>query len=133
MKDKPENRRHRRNAGFTLVEMLLVMMIIGVLATVVVLQFAGMSDEARRTATYKSIVTIEQAIQTYEIMAGAYPKSAEDLTAPVGNLKKGILKRGALADAWGTPFQIRFNGDDYEIRSAGPDRVMGSEDDLYNE
>jgi len=130
---KTENQpRRNRNAGFTLVEMLLVMMIIGVLATVAVINFAGASDEARRIATYKSIATIEQAIQTYEIITGSNPKSMEDLTTPVGSFKKGILKKGALNDGWGIPFQLKISGDDFEIRSAGPNKVMGDSDDLTN-
>ena len=132
MNKQKNQRRRNRNAGFTLVEMLLVMMIIGVLAAVAVINFKGASEEARRTATYRSIVTIEQAIQTYEIVTGSNPKSIEDLTSPVGSFKNGILKKNALNDGWATPFQLKFNGDDFEIRSAGPDRVMGSADDLTN-
>ena len=132
-KQHQNQHRRNRNAGFTLVEMLLVMMIIGVLATVAVFQFQGMTDEARTTATYKSIVTIEQAIQTYEIVTGSIPKSLEDLTSPVGSFRKGILKKRNLSDGWGTPFQLKFSGDDYEIRSAGKDRTMGTSDDITNE
>ena len=130
-KQHQKQRRRNRNAGFTLVEMLLVMMIIGVLAAVAVMNLKGASEDARRTATYKSIVTIEQAIATYEIVTGSNPKSIEDLHAPVGSFRNGILKKG-LVDGWGTPFQLKFNGDEFEIRSAGPDRAMGSADDLTN-
>ena len=129
--DKTDTQR-RRNLGFTLVEMLLVMMIIGVLATVVVLNFAGMSDEARRTSTYASITNIEKACETYEIITGSNPKSIDDLTTPIGGSKKGLLKKGQLNDAWGVPFQIKFSGNEFEIRSAGADRQMGTEDDLTN-
>jgi general secretion pathway protein G len=131
--DKPETqqRRHRRNAGFTLVEMLLVMMIIGVLATVVVMSTGNTGKEARITATRASIQTIKMAIQTYEMRAGYYPKSMEDLQNPIGNDEEGLLPKN-IADAWGTPFQLKFDGNKYEIRSAGPDRQMGTADDITN-
>jgi len=88
--------------------------------------------DSRNTATRASMMSIETAIQTYEIMTGEFPKDIEDLTNPVGTFEKGILKKGVLNDAWGTPFQIKFNGDEYEIRSAGPDKIMGTADDLTN-
>ena len=126
-----ETRKNRRNAGFTLVEMLLVMMIIGTLAAVAVIQVGGMSQKAKIDATRVSISSIENAIQTFEIMTGSYPKAAEELTAPIGS-SKGLLKPNALIDSFGTPFQIKFSGDSWEIRSAGPDKQMGNGDDITN-
>ena len=124
-------RKKRRNLGFTLVEMLLVMTIIGLLAAVVVVQFGNIGERARINATRASISSINTAVQTFEIMAGSYPKSLEELTAPVGD-NPGLLKKEALVDAWGQPFQIKFSGKTYEIRSSGPDKQMGNDDDLTN-
>jgi len=126
-----ETRKNRRNAGFTLVEMLLVMMIIGVLATVVVVNFTGLGQRTRIDATRASITSIKTAIQTFEITTGNYPKSLEELTAPIGN-SPPLLDKALLNDPWGTPFQIKFSGDTFEIRSAGPDKQMGNGDDITN-
>ena len=97
----------------------------------VVVQFGGLGREARINATRASITSIETAIKTFEIMTGNYPKSADELTAPIGN-NPPLLKKAALLDSWSTPFQLKFTGDSYEIRSAGPDKQMGNEDDLTN-
>jgi len=129
-----ENREPKRHAqaGFTLVEMLLVIMIIGVLAAVAVVQVGGFGDTARITATHTSIKAIDTAIQTYNISTGSFPNSIEDLTSPLAGHKQGLLDKKRLNDAWGTPFQLKFSGDSYEIRSAGKDRQMGTDDDLHN-
>jgi len=113
-------------------------MIFGLLTTMAFMLVAATysptsrNQQSRVTATYRSIVTIEQAIQVHEIVTGEYPKSIEDLTKPVGTFDKGILKQGALNDGWGTPFQIKFNGDEVKIRSAGPDKIMETADDITN-
>ena len=129
--DKPNTQHRRRNHGFTLVEMLLVMMIIGVLATVVVVQFGNIGRDARITATRASIQAITTAAKTFELKAGYYPKSMEEMQTPIGSDDEALLPKN-LADQWGTPFQYKLNGNSFEIRSAGPDRQMGSQDDLTN-
>ena len=124
------NRKQRRTLGFTLVEMLLVMTIIGVLATIVVMNFTGLAGESKVNATRASIQTISMAMQTYEFRTGSYPKSIEELTVPIGNTPAPLPK--GMVDAWGTPFTVKALDQSYEIRSAGPDREMGNADDITN-
>ena len=124
-------RKKRRNPGFTLVEMLLVMTIIGVLATVVVVNFSGMGKDSRIKTTRLSIANIGTAIQTFEMNTGNYPKSLDELTAPLGD-NEPLLTAGQLNDSWGTPFQVKFTGKKYEIRSAGKDGQIGTDDDITN-
>jgi len=115
-----------------------IILIIGFLAAIaivfVALQMESIDEKGtRHIATSKQIVTIKQAIQTYEILTGEYPKSVEDLTSPVGPFKKGILRNNWLKnDGWGTPFQLTFHDDRIEIRSAGLDKKFGTADDLVN-
>lgn len=125
------SRKLRRRVGFTLVELLLVIAILGILGTVVVVNFGGESDKARKTATLTSIGAINQAIQIYKMNTGRYPKSLDDLTVGI-NDDEPLLKADSLNDAWGMPFTYKLDGKKYVIRSAGADGVEGTEDDLTN-
>lgn len=123
--------RKKRRAGFTLVELLLVIAILGILGTVVVVNFGGASDNARKTTTLTSIGQINSAIQVYKMNTGRLPKSLDDLTVGI-NDEEPMLKAGALNDAWGMPFEYKVDGRKYSIISAGPDGTLGTEDDLTN-
>lgn len=125
-----QNRKHRR-AGFTLVELLLVITILGILGTVVVVNFASAGDDARKATTLTSINAISQACEVYRMKTGRLPRSIEDLTTGI-NDDEPLLKAGALNDAWGIPFEYKAEGKKYTIRSAGMDGVMNTEDDLTN-
>ena len=93
---------------------------------------SGYSSNTLIIATRVSIQSIERAIETYKTMTGDYPKSVDDLIVPIGDKPPLLLGKGALVDSWGTPFRITFDGDTYEIRFAGPDRQMGTRDDITN-
>ncbi len=122
----------RRNAGFTLVELLLVVAILGILAGMVVVNLSGQSESARISATRASISAIGTAISVYETETSRLPDSLEQLTQSTQD-RPGLLRQQDLRDSWGQPFQYRRTGRfEYEIRSAGPDMQMGTEDDITN-
>lgn len=118
--------------GFTLIEMLLVVAIIGVLAAVVVVTFPGRERKAMIQATRGSIANVCTAIDVYETDTGRYPPSLQSLISSDGAANwSGPYIRGAPADAWGTPLSYTLRGDtDYEVRSAGPDAQMSTGDDI---
>lgn len=131
------NKRERiaRCGGFTLVEVLLVVAILGILATIVVVNVAGRGDEARRSATRASIANLGSALDHYEVDTGRYPQSLDSLINNDGspNWHGPYIKGGVLApDSWGTAFGYTVRENGYELRSAGPDKAMGSADDLTN-
>ena len=129
---KKEEKRNSKKAGFTLVELLLVVTILGVLAGIAVMNLGGTGEEARIKATQSDIATIQQAVTTYEIRTGKYPSSIEDLTKDIDG-QKGLLDTSALTDKWGTKFGFKNEGGGYfEIRSAGPDAQKNTADDLFN-
>ncbi|HOE61048.1 MAG TPA: type II secretion system protein GspG [Kiritimatiellia bacterium] len=131
-KERDEKRRRSRRGGFTLVELLLVVCILGILAAVVIPNIMGHDEEARRQATRTSITAIEQAVQIFAMRHnGKLPDSLDELTVGTDDAP-GLLKEGALNDSWGTPFTYTKTGKKFKIVSAGPDGEVGTDDDLTN-
>ncbi|MBP5511743.1 MAG: type II secretion system protein GspG [Kiritimatiellae bacterium] len=123
----------RNNAsGFTLVELLMVVCILGILYAGAKLIFTGQDQEARITTTRGSINTIEQAIQIFNMKHnGKFPDTLEELTQGTDE-NPGLLKEAALNDSWGTPFNYSHKGRKIVIVSAGPDCNFGTDDDITN-
>lgn len=125
--------------GFTLIEIMLVVIILGVLAAMVVPKLTGRSDEARRSVAKTDIESnIPLALDLYEVDTGAYPSELNDLTsAPSGvtNWKGPYLKKKPL-DPWGRPYVYVYPGehneDSYDLSSNGKDGNSGGEDDVNN-
>ena len=131
MDKSDKSARHIRQGGFTLVELLLVVAILGILATVAIMNVGGMSDEAREKATRTSIGAIEQAARMFEIRTGKYPDSIDQLTQPLGD-RPALLDKKAMNDQLGNPFTFKKTSNFIEIRSAGKDGAMNTQDDLVN-
>jgi general secretion pathway protein G len=137
----PTPSRLRRHQGFTLVEMLLVLVILATLAAIVIPKFAGRSQQAKITAAQSQISSIELALDAFEVDNGYYPKTGalKELTeAPANspNWKGPYLKKGVPLDPWGNPYTYEFpgkhNSGSYDILSNGPDGRSGTEDDINN-
>ncbi len=128
--------------GFTLIELMLVVVIIGVLIAMVAPRLAGRSKEARATAAKADIEAgIAVALELFELDNGRYPTSEEGLSALRGkpsdleSWKGPYIKKKVPADPWNNPYQYKYpgeHGDDYDLFSCGPDGVVGGGDDITN-
>ena len=135
MSERRYERRWDRKSGFTLVEMLMVVVIIGILSAVVATKFGNKGETARINATRASIAAVGSAVEVYQLDTGRYPSSLDNLLTSSGEPNwDGPYLRGdkaALADSWGTPFTYKASsGNDYKVISAGPDGQTGSGDDI---
>ncbi len=132
----------RRNAaGFTLIEIMAVVVIMGMLMGLVGVGVFAQVEKARRTTAKAQISQIESALEFYRMDNSKYPTSLEGLVKQDANAKTfprgGYLKKAsALNDPWDQPFQYQNPGtknpNGVDISTPGPDGVAGNEDDVKN-
>ena len=133
--------KEQKNRGFTLVEVMVVVVILGVLAMLIVPRVVGRTDDARITAARQDIGAIMQALKLYRLDNGRYPSTEQGLraliekpnTEPLPNNWKtgGYLERaGVPKDPWGKEYQYLIPGRDgreLEVFSLGRDGQTGGE------
>jgi len=137
------HRNHRRTAsGFTLVELLLVLVILGILAAIVVPKFSGRTEQARVTAAQTQISTFRTALDTFEVDVGYYPKGKNGLHDLVQQPRDASAWRGPYLqgdipkDPWGNDYIYecpgKHNPTSFDIMSMSPDQRVGGDDDITN-
>lgn len=127
----------RNRRGFTLIELMLVLVILAVLAAVVVPKFSNRSEQARETAAKTDVSVIEGALDQFEVDNGRYPDNNEGLRAlveqPAGlqNWHGPYVKR-LNNDPWGNAYIYRYPGthnpNSYDLYSLGKDGREGNDD-----
>ena len=133
--------RHARNA-FTLIELLLVMVIIGVLAAIVVPKFVSRGDDARIAAAKAEISGLTTALDTFEVDNGRYPTNDEGILAlnnqpsNCPNWHGPYMGKAVVNDPWGHPYVYRcpgqHNARGFDLLSLGKDGQEGTQDDIDN-
>jgi len=134
----------RTSRGFTLVELLLVLVILGTLAAIVLPKFSGTTERARETQAKTQIATFGTALDAFEVDVGHYPRGANGLVDLIQRPSDAVDWRGPYLkneteiplDPWGNPYIYecpgRYNPNGYDLYSAGPDGQPGTEDDITN-
>lgn len=136
----PETRRHA--AGFTLIEIMAVVVIMGMLMGVLAVGITSQLDKARIQTTRGQITRVEQALEFYQLDNARYPNADQGLDALVNKPSAapiprdynpaGYIKSEALLDPWDQPFQYRIPGTNnphsFDVWSIGPDGVEGGDD-----
>ena len=135
------NNPRRRSAGFSILELLLVLVILSILAGIVGMRFTGQSKKAKVTAAKSQMDQIKGALTTYNIMHDDFPTTQQGLEAlwkDPGSLDdwEPLLDNPVKEDQWGNPWQYRSPGThntfDYDLHSWGPDGQDGTDDDVKN-
>jgi len=134
MMDRPNEK------GFTLIEIMVVVIIIGILASFVAVKLTGRAEEARRTEARVQIGSFETGLSLYKLDNGSYPSTEQGLNAlveapTVGTLPRkwhegGYLEKGKVPlDPWGNAYiyvSPGLNGD-FDISSYGDDGAQGGD------
>lgn len=143
---KTPAQRRRHEAGFTLVELMVVIVIIGLLATVVVINVLPAQDRAMAEKAKADIALIEQALDMYRLDNLSYPRTEQGLQAlvqpPAGLAQPGRYRAGGYLkrlpdDPWGAPYQYAFPGrhgavDIYSFGADGREGGEGNDADIGN-
>ena len=133
---------HSDNRGFSLIELMVVVIILGILAMYIGPKLMGRTEDAKIIQTRVQIESLETALKLYKLDNGVYPGTEQGLQALVeqpdtGVLPKkwrkgGYLEKGRVPkDAWGNEYIFLAPGtnSDYDIISYGADGVPGGEDE----
>jgi general secretion pathway protein G len=129
--------------GFTFLEIMFVVVIIGILVGIAVPSLTGKSKKARITATRATMKGVETALQDYEMNVGAFPTSEQGIAAlvkcpsdvPPEDWGDSPYLKEIPRDAWNQEFIYKSPGEhnsDYDLYSKGPDRQEDTEDDIKN-
>jgi len=132
----------QRKSGFTLIEILVVVVILAILAAVVVPNVIHRIGESRVSAAISDISSFKTALQLYSVDTGGYPTQDQGLNALVSNPGVPGWNKSYLSDMekipldpWGNPYVYKMpseHNQEYDISSNGPDGQQNTSDDIQS-
>jgi general secretion pathway protein G len=130
------SRRYNQD-GFTLIEIMVVILILGLLATIVVQSLRGAADKAKHVKAQADLAEIKTALDRYYLDNGYYPTTDQGLNALVSpptngrmpaNYENGGYIERLPRDPWNTPYFYQSDGNAYVLKSFGADGVESGDD-----
>ena len=128
-------RERRKRKGFTVLEILVVVVIIGVLAALTMPKLWSRIGQAKSSVAKQKLASLEQAIDFFRTDCGRYPERLEDLFEPPADVEEKWqppgIKRKDMIDPWDRQFIYQYPGTYgvYDLYSLGADGAEGGEDD----
>ena len=118
--------------GFTLVELLLVLVILALIAGLVLPGIIGKAESAKAKAASSQISRISMSVESFYLDTGSTPSDLDELVNQPAGIKGWngpYIKNSLLKDPWGQPYQYQVPGEhgDFDIQSFGADRQRGGE------
>ena len=126
--------RTNKEAGFTLTELLVVLVILSLIAAAITPQIMGRLDSSKVKAAKLQLQTLSSALDMYKIDTGEYPAQQEGLTALLIRPQSAdvwdgpyVKSTGAIIDSWNNPIEYRRTQSTYQLISHGADGIPGGE------
>jgi general secretion pathway protein G len=127
----PGRRNVARNGGFTLVELLLVLVILALIGGLVLPSIIGKAEGAKAKAAASQVSRLAMAVESYYLDTGATPESLQQLVEDPGaaGWNGPYVKASSLKDPWGHEYEYKFPGEhgEFDITTLGADGQPGGE------
>ena len=127
--------RSRPRRGFTLLELLLVLVILVVIAGFGIQTFNGTRENAKKREAKITLGMLSASLKQYQMEVNNLPSALaalyempSDISDPSNWVRK--IDKPVPSDPWGHPYEYKLNGSEFELRSLGPDGQTGTEDDI---
>ena len=131
-RSNPQSLRRARQGGFTLMEIIVVVILIGGIVAFAATRILGNADRAKVRLAQAQVQTVAEKIQQYEMDTGALPNTLDDLVAAPGNASGWLgpyARTAELKDPWNHAYEYRIPGDGapFDLLSLGKDGQAGGD------